>query len=141
MIFDEHVIEVLNKSEHLNQMILNSHRYHDYVEQYKAMQQSKEVNQMKQSFLKQKEKYDEVMRFRRYHPDYMEVMLKTRRMKKEIDMHPLVAAAKKAEMELQTLLDEVLVIVTNQISSGIMVERGNPFFTDHQCGSSCSCSA
>lgn len=141
MIYDEQMIEVLNMSDRLNEMILNSKCYNDYVTQYREMQQSVEVNEMKHLFFRQKEKYDEVMRFGRYHPDYMDVMLKTRRMKKEIDLHPLVAAAKKAEMDLQSLLDEVIVIVTSHISSGIMVERGNPFFTDHQCSSSCSCSA
>ena len=106
------------------------------------MQRDPEVTMLQKNFLKLKDRYDEVMRFGRYHPDYMDVMLKTRRAKKAYDMHPAVAAAKQSETSLQALLDEVIVIISGSISSDIKVERGNPFFTtDHQCGGGCSCSA
>lgn len=140
MIFDETIFEIQDEADVLNQMIFNSTTYINYRNSSIKMQHHSEVQQLKKDFMKLKERYDEVMRFGRYHPDYMDVMLKTRRAKKDFDMHPVVAENKKLETEVQGLLDEVIVIITNSISPNIKVERGNPFF-DHTCSTGCGCSS
>ncbi|TDM07361.1 YlbF family regulator [Macrococcus lamae] len=142
MVYDDAIFELMDHADGINHMIINSESYVNYKNNMQRMQSNSEVEKLRKDFVKMKEQYDEVMRFGRYHPDYMEVMLKTRRAKKDYEMHPLVAAAKQSETVLQSLLDEVIVIVSNAISSDIKVDRGNPFFTaDHQCSGGCSCSA
>ncbi|TDM03919.1 YlbF family regulator [Macrococcus carouselicus] len=142
MIYDDQLFNVLDKADELNRLILESMRYQQYREDQLELQQNREVDELRRQVLRLKERYDEVMRFGRYHPDYMETLLATRRAKKAYDMHPVVAKAKKSEMELQTLLDEVLVIVSRAISTEVKVESGNPFFTtEHSCSGGCSCSA
>lgn len=139
MIYDEQYFKIMDLSESLNEMILNSYAYRAYYEQTMLLN-DKEVQQLKKSFLQYKDKYDEVMRFGRYHPDYQEVMLETRKRKKAYDMHPIVMKHKQLETTLQSLLDEVIMIVAKSISKEVKVESGNPFFIDHTCSSNCGCS-
>ncbi|TDM03578.1 YlbF family regulator [Macrococcus hajekii] len=140
--YNEQLFSVLDKADELNAYILQSESYEQYRAHQLALKQNEEVEILKKQLIKLKERYDEVMRFGRYHPDYMETLLETRRAKKAYDLHPAVAEAKKSEMALQSLLDEVLVIVSNAISKEVKVESGNPFFTtEHSCSGGCSCSA
>ncbi|WP_414056037.1 YlbF family regulator [Macrococcus equi] len=140
MIYDNEILAVIERSENLNKMLLNSEAYLQYKQLYIELEDNAEVQQLKKDLIKLKGKYDEVNRFGRYHPDYQKVMLETRRKKKEYEMHPEVAHLKQLEMNLQTLLDEVIVIVTQHISTNIKVETGNPFFESHTCSSGCGCS-
>lgn len=140
MIYDLDVLDVMDYADNLNTMILDSEAYRTYKAAYIALANNAEVQQLKQDVIKIKEKYDEVNRFGRYHPDYQSVMLETRRKKKAYDMHPEVAHVKQLETQLQTLLDEVLVIIASSVSSEVKVEMGNPFFESHTCSSGCGCS-
>ncbi|TDL98794.1 YlbF family regulator [Macrococcus brunensis] len=142
MIYDDQLFNLLDQADELNSMILESECFKQYRQHQLALQQHAEVSAMRKNLLKLKERYDEVMRFGRYHPDYMETLLTTRRAKKEYDLHPVVAEAKKSEMALQTLLDEILIIISRSVSDEVKVESGNPFFTtEHSCSGGCSCSA
>jgi len=142
MIYDDQLFNLLNQADELNSMILESECFNQYRQDQLALRQDAEVIAMKKNLLKLKERYDEVMRFGRYHPDYMDTLLTTRRAKKEYELHPVVAKAKKSEMALQTLLDEMLVIISGFVSDKIKVESGNPFFTtEYSCSGGCSCSA
>ena len=58
-----------------------------------------------------KERYEEVQRFGRYHPDYNIVMKSIRIQKRELDMNEQVAALRLAENDVQHLFDEVGSIV------------------------------
>jgi len=95
-----------------------------------------------------KELYADVQRFGRYHPDYKEIMIKTRERKREMDLDENVANFRRAETELQTLLDEISLIIGRSVSEHIKVPTGNPFFDSGSscgggCGSggACGCSA
>ncbi|SIB71434.1 Protein of uncharacterised function (DUF964) [Mycobacteroides abscessus subsp. abscessus] len=87
-----------------------------------------------------------MQRFGRYHPDYKTVMMSIREVKREMDMDIHLAEFKKAETDLQSLLDEVSLIIGKSVSESVKVPTGNPFF-DSSCGGgcgsggSCSCSA
>lgn len=140
MYFDDETIKILDEADDLNNMLLQSESYLKYKQSYIALQQNKEVQSLKSRFLKSKEKYDEVNRFGRYHPDYQTVMLSTRKLKKAYDMHPEVANVKQLETELQSLLDEIQIIIASSISKSIKVETGNPFFEQHNCSTGCGCS-
>ncbi len=58
-----------------------------------------------------KERYEEVQRFGRYHPDYNIVMKSIRVQKRELDLNEQVAALRLAENDVQQLFDEVGIII------------------------------
>ena len=67
------------------------------------------------------------MRFGRYHPDYQNVMLDTRRRKRAYEMLPNVMDYKSKEVQLQNLIDEVLTKIALSVSENVKIEVGNPF--------------
>lgn len=137
-------IELLESAEQLAKMILQS----DIVEQYQIslynMKSNKETQRKVTRFVSLKERYEEVQRFGKYHPDYKEIMSEIRQVKREMDLDPYVADFKLAENDLQSLLDEVGILVAGAVSEHIKVPTGNPFFDTHKshsggCGSGGSC--
>lgn len=129
-------MEILDRAEFLSKMILQS----DVVEYYyfclNKLKSNKETQNKIKAFVKMKELYEEVQRFGRYHPDYKKVMKEIRELKRNMDLDENVAEFKKAENDLQALLDEVSVIIGGAVSPQIKVPTGNPFF-DSSCGGGC----
>ena len=135
-------IELLDKADQLTAMILQS----DIVEQYRVclhqVKANKDTQHKIQTFIQVKEKYEEVQRFGKYHPDYKPVMSQVRVVKREMDLDDNVAAFKMAENDLQALLDEVSIIIGHSVSEHIKVPTGSAFFeTSHSsgCGTGGSC--
>ncbi|MEH7177297.1 YlbF family regulator [Neobacillus vireti] len=147
MIATSERVELLEYAEQLAQMVLES----DIVEQYQIclykMQTNKETQRKINTFVELKELYEEVQRFGKYHPDYKRVMSQIRESKREMDLDTHVAEFKLAENDLQTLLDEISLLVGGAVSKHIKVPSGNPFFQTGShgagCGTggSCGCSA
>lgn len=137
------IIEVLDGVDEVSEMILNSEIYQEYIAARQAMNEDEAAQTHYQTFMKYKERYDEVMRFGKYHPDYQSVTRVTRKSKRAYDMVPSVMAYKQKETELQNLVDEVITIIATSISDNVKIEVGNPFFrTDmHGCstGGTCQC--
>ncbi len=140
-------LALLDLSDELSAMILESEERQWFVEKKKALENAETQNKIK-AFTKIKVQFEEVERFGRYHPDYKEVTRKTRALKRELDMDIHIAAFRQAEMDFQSLLDEISFMLANAVSSHIKVPTGNPFFEQKSacgsgCGSggSCSCSA
>lgn len=129
-------IELLDQTDELSKMILQS----DIAEQYRECLKKLKGNEMTQrkirEFSRAKELYEEVQRFGKYHPNYKEAMSKIRIVKRELDLDEHVANFKKAENDLQALLDEISKLIGYAVSPHIKVPTGNPFFD--QMGSSCS---
>ncbi|WP_040204790.1 YlbF family regulator [Neobacillus jeddahensis] len=129
-------IELVENAEGLARMVLDS----EIVEQYQIclykMQNNKETQRKINQFVNLKELFDEVQRFGKYHPDYKRVMLQIREYKREMDLDPLVAEFKLAENDLQSLLDEISIMIGSSVSEHIKVPTGNPFF-DSGHGSGC----
>lgn len=141
-------LALLDLSDELSAMILSSEEANNYLRKKQALQ-NPETQAKVQAFAKIKEAYEEVERFGRYHPDYKEVTRKTRALKRELDMDEGIADFRRAETDLQNLLDEISLLLAGAVSSNIMVPTGNPFFEQKSacssggCGSggSCGCSA
>jgi len=131
-------IELLDKADELVQMVLNSDIAENYRQCLYRVKSSKETQAKISSFVKMKERYEEVQRFGRYHPDYKEVMGQIRILKREVDLDDFVAEFKKAENDLQGLLDEISVLIGRSVSDNVKVPTGNPFFdTGSSCGGGC----
>ncbi|MDQ0155889.1 YlbF family regulator [Robertmurraya andreesenii] len=131
-------MQILDTSEQLSSMILQSEIVDYYYSCLNNIRRNKETLRKIKAFTEAKELYEEVQRFGRYHPDYQQVMRKIRELKREMDLDEHVAEFKKAENDLQALLDEISTIIGKSVSEHIKVPTGNPFFdSSSSCGGGC----
>jgi len=140
-------LEILNMSEDLANMILQSELMDEYRHSLYNLKKNKEAQTLISQFVKMKEKYEDVQRFGRYHPDYKSITFEIRNLKRQVDLNESVAAFRRAEQDLQTMLDELSIMVARSVSDHIKVPTGNQFFDSTSscsggCGSggSCGCS-
>ncbi|MFD1319370.1 YlbF family regulator [Loigolactobacillus zhaoyuanensis] len=73
-----------------------------------------------------------------YAPDYQKQRRKLRQLKREVTLWPTVAEFKRAEMDLQTALDEIGLQLADCISADIKVATGNPFYVTSHTKKHCS---
>ena len=133
------VVDLIDGSEVIGQMILKSDVMFNYIEAKNTLANDTEAQRLIIAFHDEKEKYEEVQRFGRYHPDYSVVMKTIRTTKREMDMNEKVAAFKIAERNLQSLLDEVSGRIAYSVSEQVKVPKENALLTDSGCGSGGSC--
>ncbi|MBQ4865475.1 YlbF family regulator [Priestia megaterium] len=141
-------VELLDESDHVANMVLQSDVAENYRQCLYRLNKDSHAQALIAKFVKIKEQYEDVQRFGKYHPDYKTITRQVRDVKREVDLHATIAAFKKAENELQKLLDEISVILGQAVSEHVKVPTGNPFFdTGSSCGGgcgsggSCGCSA
>ena len=130
-------VMILDKAEQLAKAVVCSDIAESYRECYKSLQEDQEAQILIKQFTAMKERYEEVQRFGKYHPDYTVVSASMRELKRSVDLHEKIAAFKKAENALQKLLDEISVAIGSEISPAIKVPTGNPFFDAGGCGGGC----
>ncbi|MGG1367217.1 YlbF family regulator [Priestia megaterium] len=141
-------VELLDESDHVAHMVLQSDVAENYRQCLYRLNKDSHAQALIAEFVKIKEQYEDVQRFGKYHPDYKTITRQVRDVKRQVDLHATIAAFKKAESELQKLLDEISVILGQAVSEHVKVPTGNPFFdTGSSCGGgcgsggSCGCSA
>ncbi|MCM3769551.1 MULTISPECIES: YlbF family regulator [Priestia] len=141
-------VELLDESDHVANMVLQSDIAENYRQCLYRLKKDSHAQALIAEFMKIKEQYEDVQRFGKYHPDYKTITRQVRDVKRQVDLHATIATFKKAENELQKLLDEISVILGQAVSDHVKVPTGNPFFdTGSSCGGgcgsggSCGCSA
>ncbi|AWD64111.1 YlbF family regulator [Priestia megaterium] len=141
-------VELLDESDQVANMVLQSDVAENYRQCLYRLNKDSHAQALIAQFVKIKEQYEDVQRFGKYHPDYKTITRQVRDVKRQVDLHATIAAFKKAENELQKLLDEISVILGQAVSEHVKVPTGNPFFdTGSSCGGgcgsggSCGCSA
>ncbi|WNS77056.1 YlbF family regulator [Bacillus sp. DTU_2020_1000418_1_SI_GHA_SEK_038] len=131
-------VEIIESAEQIANMIIHSVEAENYRQCLYRLKTSKETQRKIKEFVNMKEHYEEVQRFGKYHPDYKKVMVSIRELKREMDLDENVAEFRKAENDLQSILDEVSVIIGHSVSEKIKVPTGNPFFDSlSSCGGGC----
>ncbi|AEH48709.1 YlbF family regulator [Parageobacillus thermoglucosidasius] len=140
-------LEILNKAESLAKMIAQSEVAEEYRRCSRRLREDRAAQDIIARFTKAKERYEEVQRFGKYHPDYRTVMKEVREAKRELDFHETIADFKKAENAMQQLLDEISMLIGKAVSDNVKVPTGNPYFLSGGCsggcgaGGSCGCRA
>lgn len=139
-------VEIIDEAEKLAEMIINSDLAENYRQCLYKMNTDRETQRKIKAFLKMKEQFEDVQRFGRYHPDYKRINTEIRLLKREMDLDENVAKFKRAENELQALLDEISLMIGRSVSESVKVSTGSPFFqtANHigcSTGGSCGCSA
>lgn len=131
-------VTILEQAERIGEMIEKSQLAEEYRSLQEALQNDQTAQSLIAEFTEVKEKYEDVQRFGRYHPDHKTISSEMRRVKRNLDMNDSVAAFRRAETNLQTLLDEISVELGKAVSEHIKVPTGNPFFdTGSSCGGGC----
>ncbi|MBM7598707.1 cell fate (sporulation/competence/biofilm development) regulator YlbF (YheA/YmcA/DUF963 family) [Virgibacillus halotolerans] len=138
-------VDILDTSEQLGKMIMNSEVMESYKSAQQVLNQDKTAQQLIKAFIDMKDNYEDIQRFGSYHPDYNEIMKKVRTTKREMDMNDKVAAFKIAERSLQNLLDEISQYVALSVSEQIKAPKDGAALSDSGCGcgsgGGCSCAS
>ncbi len=141
-------VNILDHTDRITKMILQSDVMSQYEYAYRTLQEDEEAQRLISAFNNIKEHYEDVQRFGRYHPDFNEIMKNVRSTKRKMDMNSSVAAFKIAERELQRFLDEISDYIAKSVSEHIMVPKDGLALTDGGCatggcgsGGSCGCQA
>lgn len=147
MLITEEWLSIIEHAEELTKDLASSDVVEEYHKAREAVYSNDVLVKSIEEFNELKERYEEVQRFGRYHPDYNIVMKNIRLQKRALDMNEQVAALRLAENDVQHLFDEIGSIVAMAVSESVKVPVGSAFFTSSSCGTgcgsggSCSCSA
>lgn len=147
LLMTEEWLTIIEHADELTEILLSSEPVDEYLEAHHAVYADDILVKSINEFTKMKERYEEVQRFGRYHPDYNIVMKEIRVQKRALDLNEQVAALRLAENEVQHLLDEVGAIIAYSVSESVKVPSGSSFFSSSSCeggcgtGGGCSCSA
>ncbi|MFC2950219.1 YlbF family regulator [Virgibacillus sediminis] len=134
MIATMEYVDILDRSEQLGRMVLESEVMEAYNHSRKALNDDEEAQKLIKAFADIKSHYEDVQRFGRYHPDYNDIMKRVRSTKREMDMNAKVASFKIAERNLQSLLDEISQYVASSASDNIKAPKDGAALTDGGCG-------
>ena len=139
-------IDIIEKAEALGEIVIQSEIGENYFHHLYKVKNDKLAQQKMNKFVALKDLYEEVQRFGKYHPEYKRVNTEIRVAKREMDLHPTIADFKRAETDLQTVLDEISLKLGKAVSEQIKVPTGNLFFDSSSsscssggCGSGGSC--
>lgn len=147
MMMTDEWLRVIDGAEELSDMLLRSEAVETYRQAYERVYSNSDLRKAIINFNTMKERYEEVQRFGRYHPDYKTVMKEIRLQKRALDLREEVAALRLAENDVQALLDEIGAMLGHSVSEAVKVPAGDGLFTNSSCGGgcgsggSCSCSA
>ena len=147
MLITDEWISIIEHGEELVNFMASSEVVEKYNKARETVYSDQQLVKSIKEFTYLKERYEEVQRFGRYHPDYSTVMKDIRLKKRALDLNEHVAALRVAENDVQQLFDEVGMIIGKSVSQSVKVPTGNGFFSSSSCGSgcgsggSCSCSA
>lgn len=147
MLMTDEWMTIIEQAEGLAEMLLTSEVVAEYRKAYDDVYSDTALVAEIQTFTVMKERYEEVQRFGRYHPDYNIVMKSIRVQKRDLDMNEQVAALRLAENDVQYLFDQVGSIVAKSVSDTVKVPVESAFYSGSSCGDgcgtggSCSCSA
>ncbi|WP_078554893.1 YlbF family regulator [Bacillus alkalicellulosilyticus] len=139
-------VDILTGSDTIAKMVVSSEIFAHYQQCKYKLEQDKEAQESIKRFSTWKDRYEEVQRFGKYHPDFETVTTEIRVAKRELDNYESVIAFKAAERELEQLLNEISTILAHEVSENIKVPTGNPYFDSMSCsggcgsGGSCGCS-
>lgn len=136
--------EIMDFLDSLNDMVMNTEEYKNYCKYKGLLDTDDEVRNMIKHFARLKEDFIDVERFGKYHPDFSSKRREINQYKKMLDMHPIIMEYRRAEFQLQSLLDEILFIVGQSVSPHANIVSSNPFFSNSSnsgcaTGGSCSC--
>ncbi|TCP30488.1 cell fate (sporulation/competence/biofilm development) regulator YlbF (YheA/YmcA/DUF963 family) [Scopulibacillus darangshiensis] len=129
-------VSVLDETDGLVDMLKHSDVYLTYRRLKDKLESDEDAQSLISEFLIIREKYDEVQRFGKYHPDYKTVIKQMMDIKRDVDLNDAISTYKKAEEQMEQLLNEISLHIARAVSESVKVPTGDPFF-DKACGGGC----
>lgn len=130
------ITKIMEETDQLAQLLVQSEEAKHYLFCKEQVAKDKEAQTLIKQFVDKKDQFEEVERFGKYHPDHDRVKQEMRETKRKLDTNTHVVHFKKAERELESILNEVSKIVAYAVSEQIKVPTGNPFWDAQGCGGS-----
>jgi cell fate (sporulation/competence/biofilm development) regulator YlbF (YheA/YmcA/DUF963 family) len=113
---------VLNLVYDLVDEIKSKEEYIELLELKKVMDSDPYIIDLLDRFNKSKNKFEEVSKYGKYHPDLKQVQLDLAEVKTEVFTNKIIQKYKKMEKELQKILDEA----SRQIAQGVSPNIKHP---------------
>jgi len=110
---------VLDKTYDLVEEIKQTKDYNRLLELDKILKTDPTLIVLIESFNRIKEKYDDVSKYGKYHPDLKPVQLELAKQKEEVYTNPIIKEYKQLEKDLQNRLDQISKEIANCVSSKI----------------------
>lgn len=129
-------VTVLNETDGLVKMLKHSDVFLNYRDLKDKLEKDDIAQSLISQFLVIREKYDEVQRFGKYHPDYKKVIQEMMDIKREIDLNDSISTFKQGEEQMESLLSEIGHHIARAVSDSIKVPTGDLFF-DKMSGGGC----
>lgn len=143
VIVNEELFQLEDQCLRVAEMIKKSKTMASYFKHKQSMKASAEVCQLKEAFLSQKKVFENVAAYGEYAPDYREKKRALRKAKRQLDLNEHVAAFRYSETQLQSLLDQIVQALAEEVSNEIKIDAGSPFFEMKKhfgCGGNCHAS-
>ena len=109
--------ELCEKSEKFANEIMETQEFKELL--FLKERISKEIPEILEEFNKAKEKYDEVMEYGSYHPDYRNAKLRLVKAKETLYTNDLVKRYKELERNIQEKLDKASKEILKAISNNV----------------------
>ena len=110
---------VLDKTYDLVEEIKQTKDYNRLLQLDKILKTDPTLIVLIESFNRIKEKYDDVSKYGKYHPDLKSVQLELAKQKEEVYTNPIIKEYKQLEKDLQNRLDQISKEIANCVSSKI----------------------
>ncbi|MFC6170739.1 YlbF family regulator [Loigolactobacillus jiayinensis] len=139
MIITENSVALLEQVDQLVANLAASPLFQVYQQAKKALAADEMAQQKITELNELNADFQAIASYGHYAPDYQRQRRAVRQLKREVTLWPTVAAFKRAEMDLQTALDEIGLRLADCVSPDIKVTTGNPFYvTSHTQHKHCS---
>ncbi|MGX7013154.1 YlbF family regulator [Vagococcus silagei] len=139
MIYDEQLFELEDAVLNVVDSLEKSQLTQDYLKHYTSLEENHDVDKLVIALERANDKFEQVSKYGKFAPDFKEKRRELRKIKRQVDTHPLISEFKISETELQNVLDYIALDLSQSISKEIKVDAGNPFFefASRGCGGSC----
>ena len=139
MIINEEYFALENQAYRLANAICASKVMQTYLDAKKNLNEDATAQDKIREFKEAKAAYAGVEAYEAYAPDFQELKQAAYRAKRAMDLDETVYQFRKAERDLQLLLDSVSDKIAHAISPNILVSAGDPFFQTGEAALPAAC--
>lgn len=137
MIISENSVALLEQADRLADAFAASAVFAAYQKQTQILAKDQAAQRQIATLQTLKTDYQQIKSYGYYAPGYRQLKHKLQQKTREVMLLPSVAAFKRAEMDLQTVLDEMSVQLASCVSPDVKVATGNPFYLTDRTKSDC----
>lgn len=137
MIISENSVALLEQADRLAAAVAASPVFAAYQKQARLLAADQHAQQQIAALQTLKADYQQIQAYGQHAPGYRQLRRKLQQKTRAVMLLPAVAAFKRAEMDLQTALDDISVQLASSISSDVKVDTGNPFYLTDQTKLDC----